>query len=276
MKHHHPWKKMFVLFVVFILAIFLSFDCSRKPDIEENADIGGKDSTEFDELFNTTTASENSKKESDDEEEVLKLLGLTKQEKSEKQEVVEEKAPPEVDFNKEIESLEKEIDSKKLEIQKLHAEVDTQQKKNNELSIELANERNKPKGRASFTPTSGGYRGRYENARAEYEARRYKVAINLFEELLASNPNNSYADNCQYWIGECYYGLANFTKAIAAFEKVFSFPKSNKNDDSQLKLGMCYIRLNEKERAKEEFKRLINHYPKSEYVSQARRFLSKY
>jgi len=274
MKHQNPLKNIFVLIIISILTIFLSFNCGRKPGIDENADIGGKDNTEFDELFNTTTG-QDTKEGSGDEDEVLKLLGLTKQEKTEtKQEEAAEQKPSEKDHLEEISALEKEIDTKNLEVQRLTAELENQRRRSNELMTELETERSRTKNVASISAPSSSYRARYENARSEYESRHYSAAINLFEELLAEFPNNSYADNCQYWIGESYYGLGNYTKAITAFEKVFTFPNSNKNDDAQLKLGMCYLRMNEKERAKEEFERLINHYPQSEYVEKARRFLS--
>ncbi|MBN1352406.1 tol-pal system protein YbgF [candidate division KSB1 bacterium] len=274
MKNQFASRKLSSLAIAIIFIIALAVGCGKKADFDENADIGGKDNTEFDELFNTTTSEDDAKKESGDEEEVLKLLGLTKEEKAENKQPVEEKASSEAEGSKAVETLEKEIDAKELEIQKLASELDEERKRSNELAVELENERSRSKLSTSASLPSGGYQARYTNAREEYEARRYKAAIPLFEELLASNPDNSYADNCQYWIGECYYGLGMYTKAIAAFEKVFSFPNSNKNDDAQLKLGMCYLRLNERERAREEFERLVTHYPKSEYITKARRFLS--
>lgn len=273
MKNQNPLKKFSVLIIISILTLLLSINCGQKPGIDENTDISGNDNTEFDELFNTTTG-QDVKKANEDEDEVLRLLGLTKQEKTVKtQESIEEQKPPEKDNAEQITALEKEIDSKDLEIQKLTTELDDARKRTNELIGQLENE--KSKSIATLSPPSNSYRARYENARTEYEARNYRVAINLFEELLASDQSSSYADNCQYWIGESYYGLGNYTKAIAAFEKVFSFPNSNKNDDAQLKLGICYMAMNEKERAKEEFERLINHYPNSEYVTKARRFLNR-
>ncbi len=84
------------------------------------------------------------------------------------------------------------------------------------------------------------------------------------------------SDNCQYWIGESYYDMGNYEQAIISFEQVFSFTNSNKDDDAQLKLGICYHKLNNQEKAKEEFQRLITYYPDSEYVSIARSYLNKY
>ena len=121
----------------------------------------------------------------------------------------------------------------------------------------------------------GNYKEDYQMALEEYYNRNYKQAIQMFEELLARDSSNSLADNCRYWIGECYYGLGNYNQAIIEFTKVFSFTKSNKMDDAQLKLGLCYWRLGDRDRAVQEFERLVNEYPDSEYVEKAREFLSK-
>ena len=97
----------------------------------------------------------------------------------------------------------------------------------------------------------------------------------MFSELINTDPNNSLSDNCQYWIGESYFGMVNYNQAIAEFEKVFSFSSSNKNDDAQLKLGVCYVKLGDLAQARAEFNRLLAVYPKSEYTSIAQKYISK-
>lgn len=115
------------------------------------------------------------------------------------------------------------------------------------------------------------YQNRYDEARAAFESRNYNRAISLFESLLASSANHSLSDNAQYWIGESHYALGQYNAAIIAFEKVFTFSKSNKKDDAQYKLGLCYLRKKENAKAQEEFSRLVTEYPKSEYVSRAQK-----
>ena len=66
-----------------------------------------------------------------------------------------------------------------------------------------------------------------------------------------------------------------FNQAIVEFTKVFSYSKANKNDDAQLKLGICYLKLGDKQKAKEEFERLLSDYPKSEYVQKVEYYLSQ-
>jgi tol-pal system protein YbgF len=119
------------------------------------------------------------------------------------------------------------------------------------------------------------YSERYQEALQDYRSRKYREAIQKFESLLLQNTDHSLSDNCQYWIGESYFGLGNYQQALVAFEKVFSFPRTNKDDDSQLKLGICYMRIQDKEKAKIEFQKLIDNYPSSEYVSIARRYIDQ-
>lgn len=115
----------------------------------------------------------------------------------------------------------------------------------------------------------------YKDAFQSYNARRYKEAIQKFSNLLSVKNNHALSDNCQYWIGESYYALGDFEQSIIAFEKVFLYTKSNKDDDAQLKLGICYIRLNQRDKARKEFQRLITNYPNSEFLSVARNYLNK-
>lgn len=263
--------RFLVMSFLFLGLVLILISCGeKKPKIGDNENLDDQ-STEFDELFNVSK--DNAEKAEDDEADVLKLLGITPQEKAPTEEVVEEPKP--VESSEEVKRLEAEIDDKNTELGKLTNELDTERQKVYNLQAQLDTEKNKPKVQQALTPPSGGYRERYRNALDEYNSRKYRNAINQFEQLLASNQTSSLADNCQYWIGESFYALGDYTKAIAAFEKVFSFNNSNKSDDAQLKLGLCYWQENDVSRAKEEFERLLSHYPKSEYVSIARKYLNK-
>ena len=64
--------------------------------------------------------------------------------------------------------------------------------------------------------------------------------------------------------------------AIAAFHKVFTFPKSNKNPDAQFKLGLCYVRKGDSPKAREEFQRLLDLYPNSDYSKRAQSHLTSW
>ncbi|RMH60741.1 MAG: tol-pal system protein YbgF [Calditrichaeota bacterium] len=171
-------------------------------------------------------------------------------------------------YEKEIKKLKKQLKEKDNTIANLSAELSVKED-------ELSKKSNSP----SYGGVSGGvgaismeeYSSRYEEARNAFENRNYQQAIELFESLLATSSSHPLADNAQYWIGESQFMLHRYDAAIISFEKVFTFPKSNKNADAQYKLGLCYVMKGDKTKAREEFERLIADYPNSRYVALARK-----
>ena len=52
--------------------------------------------------------------------------------------------------------------------------------------------------------------------------------------------------------------MKDYRRSIKEFEKVFKYKDSNKYDDSQYKLGLCYVNIGNKSRAKDEFQKLLD------------------
>lgn len=123
--------------------------------------------------------------------------------------------------------------------------------------------------------TEGDYRDRYLQALTCYQNGDHETAIQLFRQLLNEDKYHELADNAQYWIGECFYSMKQYRRAIVEFEKVFAFKNSNKEDDAQFKLGLCYAAMGERNKAIDEFQRLIDYYPQSEYVNNAKQFMKQ-
>jgi tol-pal system protein YbgF len=137
-----------------------------------------------------------------------------------------------------------------------------------------------PTGPATFSPSSASSilnsspeTEAYQNALEIFNARNYKQAEESFGNILKQYPQGRYADNCQYWIGECGYALADYAQAIAAFQKVFNYSNSSKADDAQLKIGLCYLKMGQKSMAKSELEKLMDRYPSSEYSARAKKYL---
>jgi len=122
-------------------------------------------------------------------------------------------------------------------------------------------------------PADSDFDSAYRIAYEKFNQRDYKQAASMFQELLNKNRNHSLSDNCQYWIGECYYCLKDYRQAVVEFEKVLTFKNTNKDDDAQLKLGLCYIKLNDNPSAKRELTRLLSNYPDSEFTKLGRKLL---
>ncbi len=238
---------------------------STKPESNQTAP---KEASELDQIIGVSEQGE--QPQNTDEDEVLRLLGISK-EKTE-QPTATETSTDDDQLRKDITALEQQLAAKDSEISRLKTDIATRDEKITKLESDSPNQ---PATQATTYNSTGNFREDYQNALSEYYNRNYKLAIQLFEELLVRNPSTALSDNCRYWIGESYYGLGNFNQAIIEFTKVFSFNKSNKIDDAQLKLGLCYWKLGDRERARQELERLISDYPNSEYVEKAQQFLSK-
>ncbi len=220
----------------------------------------------------------------DEEGEVLRLLGITKEEKPEtatgkltQEEQTTTATNQANELQTQIEDLEKKIESKDIEIATLKSDLAVKEEKVGQLEQELTALRTAP---ATTTKTATGaapttFKGKYQVALEAYEKKQYREALTQFETLLNENPNNSLSDNCQYWIGECYYGLGDYNQSIMAFQRVFTFENTNKAADAQLKLGLCHLQLGDKVRAKEEFQRVVFDYPDSEYVALAQNYINR-
>jgi tol-pal system protein YbgF len=178
------------------------------------------------------------------------------------------------------------IDALKNEISSLKKNINQKDQKINNLLSEkdrLANENTKLKSTTATpqivyqnsgeTLDADTYKIRYNEAYQLFLSKNYTAAIPMFENLIANNANNSLADNAQYWIGESLFGQRKFKEAALAFEKVFTFTKSNKEEDAQFKLGYCYSLINDKVNARLELNRFINKFPSSRNVPRAQRIL---
>ena len=117
--------------------------------------------------------------------------------------------------------------------------------------------------------TDEQYKIKYKESLTQYMHEEWDLSLNGFNYLIHANKNHDLADNCQYWIGEVYYALNDYKRSIIEFEKVYSFSGTNKADDAQFKIGFCYMNIGQVDRAKREFKNLMEFYPNSEYYKRA-------
>ncbi len=110
---------------------------------------------------------------------------------------------------------------------------------------------------------------KYKEALNKFYYQRYGDAIEIFESLVSEQPKHYLIGNIQYWVGESYYALRQYKKALNAFNQVFDTNAFDKYDDTQLKLGFCYFKMGKMRSAIVEFQNLLTYYPNSEHVSIA-------
>jgi len=113
--------------------------------------------------------------------------------------------------------------------------------------------------------------GAYAAAYQTFKNGNYAKAREAFQEFLAAYPSGEYADNAQYWIGECYFFERQFEKAILEYEKVTrKFPSSNKVPYALVKQALSFQNLGDKASAKLLLQQVIKDYPDTSQARVAR------
>lgn len=117
-----------------------------------------------------------------------------------------------------------------------------------------------------------------------------KKALSNFEYLINNYPTSIFADRAkskieicrrrlvehEAYIGNFYYKKGKFEASAQRFEGILKmFPKSADEDRILFFLGKSYIGLNRFDKAIEVFTRLVNEYPKSRYLKDAKSFIEK-
>jgi len=118
------------------------------------------------------------------------------------------------------------------------------------------------------------YKQHYIDALSSYQNGDFMGAIDGFEMLVRNDSKNDYADNAQYWIGESYYALDEYSKAIEAFRKVSSYGDANKADAAQFKIGYSYLNSGDKARGYNELERLLEMFPDSSLRDKVKQILA--
>jgi TolA-binding protein len=91
----------------------------------------------------------------------------------------------------------------------------------------------------------------------------------IMKELINTYPNGTYLDRAYFWMAESYFMEKNYSTALPLYQKVLNFSGSSKEDDAQYKTAACYSLLNEPDKAFEEYKKLTQRYPASDFVPRA-------
>lgn len=96
-----------------------------------------------------------------------------------------------------------------------------------------------------------------------------------FEEFSSNFSNPEIDDNVTFWLAFSNAQLGSTDKAIVLYSDVFQkFPKGDRADAALYYLAETFSDTSEKEDAKIALKKLIRDYPRSSFVTRARRLLS--
>ncbi|HSM76099.1 MAG TPA: tol-pal system protein YbgF [Bryobacteraceae bacterium] len=127
-----------------------------------------------------------------------------------------------------------------------------------------------PSGQAGC-PSSMQADSTYSNARRDYMAAHYDLAMQEFSDYARCFPTTQYAPNAQYYVGEIYYNKGDYENAMKAFDTVLEqYPENTKTGDAHYMKGNSLVKLQRKEAAVKEYRQVISKYPESDSASKAR------
>ena len=116
----------------------------------------------------------------------------------------------------------------------------------------------------------------YRDARAAWRVGDLEACIDRFREFLQTYPASDHADDAAYWMADCHYREGDYKAAVLRFADVVQrYPAGDKAPDALYRQGEALLRLGPKygSAAQTAFQRLINEYPDSPRVAEARRQL---
>jgi tol-pal system protein YbgF len=105
---------------------------------------------------------------------------------------------------------------------------------------------------------------------------RHDEAVAAFRGFVKQHPQHDYADNAQYWLGECFYDRKEYSHALREFRRVAErFPQGNKVPDALLKVAFSYLALGSARPARETLQEIVRNYPRHQAAGLARAKLAE-
>ena len=91
-----------------------------------------------------------------------------------------------------------------------------------------------------------------------------KTARAIFTEFIRSFPDHEKADDAQYYIGETFFSESRFVEAVTQYRKVYDdYQRGDRFREAVLRIGLCYERTNDCEKAKKIYKFARDEFKKS-------------
>lgn len=118
--------------------------------------------------------------------------------------------------------------------------------------------------RPPLVPPSKNIQMAYDHALQLYREGKYNLALMEFDNLEKQAVGSDLADNCRYWMAECYYGLGELNRAQHTFASVVEkYPTTNKRADALLMVGKIYQQQHEYDLALITLQEVADGYPGS-------------
>ena len=102
----------------------------------------------------------------------------------------------------------------------------------------------------------------FESADGDYAAGQYDIAIIGFNTFINTFPKSDKVDDAQLKIGNSLYASGKYAEAVLAFQKVITnYPQSDSVPPAYYKLGQTYESLKQFDLARKAFETVVQKYP---------------
>jgi tol-pal system protein YbgF len=116
----------------------------------------------------------------------------------------------------------------------------------------------------------------YRTAIMLYGRGRVADSRRAFQEVFEADPTGDLADNALFWIGETYFGAADYPNAMRYYARVTAeFSDQNKAPDALYKTGLAQARTGDLALARKTYQEVIARYPYSTPAASARHELER-
>lgn len=153
----------------------------------------------------------------------------------------------------------------KQQITRLEQDVRTLTAKAADLESKMAEEKIKVKATPP-PPQVKDFDFEYQEALSLFKQRKYQESADKLQAIINAGVRTTLEDNCNYWIGENYYGMKKHETAIKYFEKIFNYKVTEKKDDSAIMIANCNWEMGNKSEALKLYKEFIEKFPASPYT----------
>ncbi|MCX7736342.1 MAG: tetratricopeptide repeat protein [Candidatus Kapabacteria bacterium] len=149
---------------------------------------------------------------------------------------------------------------------KKNISISTEKPSNNKSNVEINKANNTQK---TTNPQE------FELAMDFLAKRDYQSAVAELTKLENNQKNSSEKLKTYYWLGESYFGLGNYSKAIDYFRKVVKSGDSYKKDYATIMIAESYLRIGRIEDAKKSYAKFVDEYPNSNQIPRAKKMLQQ-
>ena len=157
------------------------------------------------------------------------------------------------------------IEELKETIHKLQSQIEDLKDNLNEMEFEAKLRTSPTPRRVASRTSSSGIKGSYDRALRLFNIKQYRESLRLFKSLDNRRTPTDLRDNVIFWIGQSYFMMEDYEKAIEKFNEVIDeFSSGNKVIDSMYTIGVAYNALGEKSKALDYLEQALTRGPSAE------------